>query len=120
MLCRDVGCFKRDGLTFSSDVRTGERDAVAGMRDVAEGKRNLDTGCVYRSLLFVALEDALDGDLETLDTLDGARDGDRIGLLPLKKLDCLRAEAGDGGICAKVSSVRSDSEGRTPRRPLAS
>lgn len=70
--------------------------------------------------LFVALDDAREGDLDTLDTLDGARDGDRIGLEPLKKLDCLLTEAGDGGICAKVSRVRSDSDGRTSRRPRAS
>lgn len=82
--------------------------------------RNLDTGCVYSSLLFVAPDYALDGDLETFDTLDGARDADRIGLLPLKKLDSLLFEAGDGGICASVSSVRSDSDGRTPRRPRTS
>jgi hypothetical protein len=75
---------------------------------------------VYGSLLFVATDEALDGDLETLDTLDGARDGDRIGLELLKKLACLFTEAGDGGICAKVSSVRSDKDERTPLRPRTS
>jgi hypothetical protein len=34
----------------------------------------------------------------------------RTGLPPLKKLDCLLVEAGDGGICASVSSVRSDKD----------
>ena len=75
---------------------------------------------MYISLLFVALDEALDGDLETLDTLDGAREGDRIGLEPLKKLELLFTDAGDGGICARVSRVRSDSDGRISRRPRAS
>jgi hypothetical protein len=48
--------------------------------------------------------------------LDGVRDGDRMGLAPLKKLDCLFTEAGDGGICAIVSIVRSDRDGRSSRR----
>jgi hypothetical protein len=52
--------------------------------------------------------------------LDGARDGERIGLAPLKKLDCLIDDAGDGGICDSVSSVRSDKDGRTSRRPRSS
>jgi hypothetical protein len=120
MLCREDGCFNLDGLTLSSEARTGEREDVADIRDVEDGRRNFDTGCVYGSLAFVAPDDALDGDLETLDTLDGAREGDRIGLVPLKKLDCLFTEAGDGGICANVSNVRSDKDGRTPRRPRTS
>jgi hypothetical protein len=120
MLCLEDGCFNLDGLTLSSEARTGESEGVADMQDVEDGRRNLDTGCVYGSLLFVAADDALDGDLEILDILDGARDGDRIGLVPLKKLGCLFTEAGDGGICANVSSVRSDSDGRTPRRPRTS
>jgi hypothetical protein len=40
--------------------------------------------------------------------LDGVLDGDRIGLAPLKKLDCLFTEAGEGGILDSVSIVRSD------------
>lgn len=48
--------------------------------------------------------------------MDGVRDGDRIGLDPLKKLDCLFTEAGDGGMCAIVSIVRSDRDGRSSRR----
>lgn len=44
-----------------------------------------------------------------------------MGLGPLKKLDCLLTDTGDGGICAKVSIVRSDKEGRPSRvRPRAS
>lgn len=52
--------------------------------------------------------------------MDGARDGERIGLAPLKKLDCLLTDAGDGGICDSVSSVRSDKDGRTSHRPRSS
>lgn len=52
--------------------------------------------------------------------MDGARVGERIGLAPLKKLDCLLTDAGDGGICDSVSSVRSDKDGRTSRRPRSS
>lgn len=119
ILCLGDGRFNLEGLTLSSEPRTGERDPAVDIR-ASEGRRSLETGCIYSSLLGGAQEDALDGDLETLDTLDGARDGDRTGLPPLKKLDCLLAEAGDGGICASVSSVRSDKDGRTPRRPRAS
>lgn len=39
-----------------------------------------------------------------------------MGLAPLKKLDCLFTEAGDGGICAIVSIVRSDKDGRARPR----
>jgi hypothetical protein len=119
ILCLGDGRFNLEGLTLSSEPRTGERDPAVDIR-ASEGRRSFETGCIYRSLLGGAQDDALEGDLETLDTLDGARDGDRTGLLPLKKLDCLLAEAGDGGICASVSSVRSDKDGRTPRRPRAS
>jgi hypothetical protein len=119
ILCLGDGRFNLEGLTLSSEPRTGERDPAVDIR-ASEGRRSFETGCIYSSLLGGAQEDALDGDLETLDTLDGARDGDRTGLPPLKKLDCLLVEAGDGGICASVSSVRSDKDGRTPRRPRVS
>ena len=119
LLCLIDGRFNLDGLTLSSETRTGERDSAVDIR-AFEGRRSFETGCVYSSLLGGAQDDPLDGGLETLETLDGARDGDRTGLLPLKKLDCLLAEAGDGGICASVSSVRSDKDGRIPRRPRAS
>lgn len=116
LLCLGDGRFSLDGLTLSSEARTGERDSAVDIR-AFEGRRSFETGCVYSSLLGGAQDDPLDGGLEMLDTLDGARDGDRTGLLPLKKLDCLLTEAGDGGICASVSSVRSDKDGRIPRRP---
>jgi hypothetical protein len=119
MLCLGDGRFNLDGLMLSSEPRTGERDPAVDIRAL-EGRRSFETGCTNSSLLGGAQDDVLDGDLETLDTFDGARDGDRTGLLPLKKLDCLLAEPGDGGICASVSSVRSDKDGRTPRRPRAS
>lgn len=117
--CLGDGRFNLEGLTLSSKPRTGERDPAVDA-GAFEGKRSFETGCIYSSLLGGAQNEAPDGDLETLDTLDGARDRDRTGLLPLKKLDCLPTEAGDGGICASVSSVRSDNDGRTPRRPRVS
>lgn len=53
--------------------------------------------------------------------MDGVRDGERMGLAPLKKLDCLLTEAGEGGIFESVSTVLSDNEGRSLReRPRAS
>lgn len=113
------GRFNRDGLTLSSEPRAGERDEAVGGR-VFEGRRSFETGCIYNSLLGGAQDEPLDAGLETLDTLDGARDGDRTGLAPLKKLDCRLTEAGEGGICASVSSVRSDNDGRIPRRPRTS
>lgn len=118
-LCLSDGRFILDGLTLSSEPRTGERDPAVDI-GAFEGRRSFETGWIYSSLVGGAQDDACDGDLETLDTLDGARDGDRTGLPPLKKLDCLLTEAGDGGICASVSSVRSDKDGRIPRRPRAS
>lgn len=39
------------------------------------------------------------------------RDGERIGLVALKKLDCLLDGPGDGGILDSVSIVLSDSDG---------
>ena len=119
ILCLGDGRFNLEGLALSSELRAGERDPAVDIR-ASEGRRSFETGCIYSSLPGGAQEDVLDGDLEILDTLDGARDGDRTGLPPLKKLDCLLADAGDGGICASVSSVRSDKDGRTPRRPRAS
>ena len=38
--------------------------------------------------------------------------GEGIGLCVLKKLDLRRPGEGEGGICAKVSTVRSDKDGR--------
>jgi hypothetical protein len=119
MLVLGDGRLNLDGLTLSSGARAGERDEAVDGRAFA-GRRSLETGWTYASLLGGAPEDALDGDLETLETFDGARDGDRTGLAPLKKLDCLLTEAGDGGICASVSSVRSDNDGRISRRPRTS
>ena len=42
---------------------------------------------------------------------DAGRDGGRIGLSIVKKLDFRPRGDGDGGICDNVSMVRSESEG---------
>ena len=47
---------------------------------------------------------------------DAGREGGRIGLSIVKKLDFLRRGDGDGGICDNVSMVRSESEGLGRRR----
>lgn len=107
-LCLDGDNFSLRGLSLVSGILLVGRDEVDGtdMRDL-EGRRSLDTGCDKKSLL-ACPEDDREGDREYEETLDGVRDGDRIGLAPLKKLDCLFTEAGEGGILDSVSIVRSD------------
>lgn len=51
---------------------------------------------------------------------EGGRDGERIGLVGLKALDGFLEEAGEGGICERVSIVLSDSDGRMRPRGSAS
>lgn len=115
--CLEEGNLIRDGL--SPEFAVWFVDDETDIRD-REGRRSLDTGCDRNSLPAWPEEDR-DGDREYVEALDGVRDGERIGLAPLKKLDCRLTDAGDGGICDRVSIVRSDKEGRSPRaRPRAS
>jgi hypothetical protein len=118
--------FKVDGTLVPADnvfcPVEGPFEDKLGAGDI----RDLDgscivEGCCERKSLSLGrrVVDALEGDLEVI--ADGVREGDRIGLSPLKKLDCLLEGAGDGGSRDNVSIVRSDNEGRgRPRRSASS
>lgn len=116
------GFFKVEEMSVPADdvlwpVEASFEDKV-GAGDILdlEGSCIADACCERKSFsLGCRVVDALEGDLEVI--TDGVRDGDRTGLLPLKKLDCLLGGPGDGGIRDNVSIVRSDNEGRgRPRR----
>ena len=63
--------------------------------------------------------DDLDGDLENVLSEDVGRDGERIGLVALKKLDCLLEGPLGVVIWDRVSTVLSDNDG-LGARPRAS
>jgi hypothetical protein len=116
------GFFKFEGMSVPANdvlwpVEASFEDKL-GAGDILdlEGSCIAEACCERKSLsLGRRVVDALEGDLEVI--ADGVRDGDRTGLLPLKKLDCLVEGPGDGGIRDNVSIVRSDNEGRgRPRR----
>lgn len=125
-LIRGVGFFSLEGPLVdvsdlcSADVPFEVEDDVADMRDL-DGRRVVGGGWERKSVPLCCREDGLDGDLEWLVNADDGRDGERIGLAGLKKLDRFLRDTGDGGICDRVSMVRSDKEVRVIRaRPRAS
>jgi hypothetical protein len=116
------GFFKFEGMPvpanevlWPAEASFEDKLGAGDIRDL-EGSCIAEDCCERKSLsLGRRVVDALEGDLEVI--ADGVRDGDRTGLLPLKKLDCLLEGPGDGGIRDNVSIVRSDNEGRgRPRR----